>query len=321
MTELTMQQVSYRYEDAGVDGITCRLPSGKVTALVGASGSGKTTILKLMAGFLQPASGSIALDGQCIANASSMLAAHKRRIGLVFQQHALFPHLTAAKNILFGMDLSKTQQQARLEQLLAELHLEPLANRYPHELSGGEQQRVALARALAAHPRLLLMDEPFASIDTALRRTIRSQCMDTLQKAGITTLIVTHDAEEAMELASHILVLHEGKLVQEGTPHEVYFKPVHEKAAALFGEINHITDSKLIQALSGDHTHSPLIRPEALCFADSPGALAGSVLHSYFRGNHRIVSVQLTDWPVALKVHTHAHDYTPGQAVRVAKAT
>lgn len=318
MAELTVNDIAYDYADAGVAGITFALESGSVTGLVGASGSGKTTILKLIAGFHTPRSGEIRIGGKRVAEAGRALAPHKRGVGLVFQQHALLPHLNVADNILFGCKESGPARAGTLERLLADFHLEHFAERFPHQLSGGEQQRVALARALAAKPSVLLMDEPFASIDSVLRRAIRQECISVLRKTGVTTLIVTHDAEEAMELADQIVVLESGRIAQVGTPHDVYFHPKTMQVAGLFGEMNRITDGNLIRALGGPDSPELLLRPELLEITPQASAISGVITHTHFRGNHHIVCVQLAGFSQQIKVHTHRNDYASGDRVNIA---
>jgi len=292
MASLLVGHVSYHYTGFALEDVSLSLPSGSTSALVGASGSGKTTILNLIAGFIMPSSGRILIGGQCVAENGQGLAANKRGVGLVFQQHALFPHLKVADNILFGCPQSGEARQHILESLLADFHISALAERYPHELSGGEQQRVALARALAAGPRILLMDEPFSSIDTALRRDLRLECMEVLRAAGVTSLMVTHDAEEALELAEKIWVLDQGKLVQSGSAQQLYFEPASERVASLFGEVNCITDPLVIRALGGGEAKQLLIRPESIRVSKEAGALQAAVIRAYFHGNHYLAHIR-----------------------------
>lgn len=316
MAQLELHDVAFGYDDPLVRDISFAVESGGVAALVGASGSGKTTILKLIAGFLTPQQGSISIAGKTVADARHSLAPNKRHVGLVFQQHALLPHLTAGANILFGYRDHGVKRESLLETLLADFRIAHLADRYPHQLSGGEQQRVALARALAARPSILLMDEPFASIDSVLRRAIRQECIQVLRRSGVTTLLVTHDAEEAMELADRIIVLDQGTIQQTGNPHEVYFHPKTMQVASLFGEINRIADPALIAQLGGTPGLSEmLVRPESLEFSETPTALSGLITHTHFRGNHHIICVQLGGYAAQLKVHTHHHGYRSGAQV------
>ncbi len=311
MASLLIEQLSYRRSAFALEGISLSLASGSTASLVGASGSGKTTLLNLIAGFIMPESGRIMIGGQCVAENGHGLAANKRGVGLVFQQHALFPHLRVEDNILFGCPQSGAARQHVLQGLLSDFHIAPLARRYPHELSGGEQQRVALARALAAGPRVLLMDEPFSSIDMALRRELRLECLEVLRRAGVTTLIVTHEAEEALELSDQVYVLEQGRMVQVGSPEQVYFEPASARVASLFGEVNIITDPQVAAALGGDGAAMLLVRPESLHVSKESGALGGEVIRAYFHGNHYLAdfrpqgseSVITLELPSSMKLH------------------
>jgi iron(III) transport system ATP-binding protein len=208
--------------------------SGEVLALLGPSGSGKSTLLKLAAGLEPLQSGSIALPGMMVLPAACP-APEKRPTCLVFQQHALFPHLTVAENVAFGLDaLPPGERQARVREALAAAGLEGLEGRYPHTLSGGQQQRVALARALAPQPAVMLMDEPFASVDALLARRLREEARATLRASHATTLLVTHDPEDALALADRVAVIVEGRIVQVGAPEELWAHPAHPFVAEVF---------------------------------------------------------------------------------------
>lgn len=208
MSRVELHEVTYRYSHGGVSDLSFHIPESEVACLLGASGSGKTTVLKLIAGFLKPQSGHIKLGDAVIADARHAMPPQARRIGLVFQHHALFPHLSVAGNVLFGCRRKQQgEKKAMLDTLLEDFGIAQHRDRYPHEISGGEQQRVALARAIAAEPTLLLMDEPFSSLDTGLRLRIRQQCLDVIQHRKLTALIVTHDEQEATAMGKHILRL------------------------------------------------------------------------------------------------------------------
>lgn len=209
MSSIELQKVTYLYARKGavrkgVSNASLHVPHGHVACLLGPSGSGKTTILKLIGGFLLPQEGDILLDGKIMTD----VPPQKRHIGMVFQHHALFPHLTVEKNILYGCpEKNKGQREEIVSKLLADFHIAAHRKHYPHELSGGEQQRVALARAIASQPRLLLMDEPFSSLDQALRRQVREECLSIIRRHCLTTLIVTHDEEEAKVIGDIIIRL------------------------------------------------------------------------------------------------------------------
>jgi osmoprotectant transport system ATP-binding protein len=219
-----------------VEGISFGVPRGQLLALVGGSGSGKTTTLRMLNRLIEPSSGTVLLDGE----RTSALQEHvlRRRIGYVFQGIGLFPHLTVAQNIgvtpsLLGWDA--TRIEARVTRLLNLMELdEQLAQRFPHELSGGQQQRVAFARALAAHPRVLLLDEPFAALDPLTRERLQRRFRELQRELQVTTVFVTHDMVEALTLADRIAVMREGRLIQIGAPHELLSSPVDDYVAALF---------------------------------------------------------------------------------------
>ena len=212
--------------------ISLSLQDGEILCVLGPSGSGKSTLLRIIAGLEPMQSGDITLDSALMANSAHCPPPEQRPIGLVFQDHALFPHLTVAQNVAFGLGrLAATQRDQIVEQLLNRVGLAALAQRYPHTLSGGQQQRIALVRALAPRPRVMLLDEPFASVDTPLRRQLRQDARQELKRAGTTTIMVTHDPEEAMAMADRILVLVEGEAVQLDTPQALWQQPAHRFVA------------------------------------------------------------------------------------------
>jgi iron(III) transport system ATP-binding protein len=212
---------------------------GKILALVGESGSGKTTLLRLISGLESPDSGFIYLDNKILFDKENFVVPEERNIGYVFQDYALFPHLTVKNNIRFGIDnLSSLEQEQRIEEMLDLVNLTDYADRYPSELSGGEQQRVAVARALAMQPKVLLLDEPFSNLDFIRRETLKTELKAILKKTETTAIFVTHDTTEALFLADKIIVLKEGKILQQGTPEKIYNLPVNKYVAAFFGKAN-----------------------------------------------------------------------------------
>jgi iron(III) transport system ATP-binding protein len=234
MSVLSIRSLTKRYgtTEALVD-FNLDIAPGSRTAVVGPSGSGKTTLLRLIAGFERPDGGQITLDGQAIATTVASVPAHRRNIGLVMQEGALFPHLSILDNIRFGIRNERDSHTRALDLLnLVELDRQ-MGARYPHQLSGGQQQRVALARALARRPHLMLLDEPFSALDTALREQMREATARVLAEANVATMLVTHDQDEAMNFADQLLVLRDGHLVQAGRPRDVYAAPV-DLATALF---------------------------------------------------------------------------------------
>ncbi len=200
------------------------IEKGKLAALLGPSGSGKTTILRMIAGLDSPDSGDIIIDGSRV----NALPGSKRGIGFVFQNYALFRYMTVADNIAFGLQVqkkSKAEIKTRVEELLELISMKDLGKRYPHQLSGGQRQRVAFARALAPNPHLLLLDEPFAAIDAKVRRELRTWLREMIGRVGVTSIFVTHDQEEAMEVADTVIITNQGKVEQIGTPEEICLRP------------------------------------------------------------------------------------------------
>jgi iron(III) transport system ATP-binding protein len=219
-----------------LDGIDLAVPAGSRTAIVGPSGCGKTTLLRLIAGFEPPDEGHIKLDGQVLANGGEAVPAHKRGIGLVAQDGALFPHLSIAENIGFGMG-NEDKRAERIAELAYIVGLDKaILRRRPHELSGGQQQRVALARAMAKQPRLMLLDEPFSALDTGLRASMRKAVAELLEAAGIATILVTHDQAEALSFASQVAVMRDGRFSQVGTPRDLYLRPKDRMVAEFLGD-------------------------------------------------------------------------------------
>jgi sulfate transport system ATP-binding protein len=231
-----------------VDDISFEAPEGQITALLGPSGSGKSTVLRMIAGLERPTSGRITLAGQDQTDA----AVQERRVGFVFQHYALFRHMTVRQNVGFGLSVRKEDKGTigeRVDELLELVHLSPFAERYPHNLSGGQRQRVALARALAPHPTVLLLDEPFGALDARVRRDLRHWLDELHRELGVTSLLVTHDQEEALELANRVVVMHLGRIEQVGPPEEIYNEPATPFVAGFVGAANvihgHVRDGHL----------------------------------------------------------------------------
>lgn len=299
MTEplLTLDRVACGYAgQAVVQGLSLALQPGEIGCLLGASGCGKTTTLRAIAGFEPLAGGQIHLSGRCLAKAGFSVAPEQRQIGMVFQDYALFPHLSVAENIAFGLERKPTSQR-RVDELLDRVNLGGLGNRRPHELSGGQQQRVALARALAPSPRLLLLDEPFSNLDVELRRRLSLEVRELLKAQGITALLVTHDQEEAFAVSDKVGVMRDGVLEQWGAPAELYQQPATAWVAKFVGQGYFIPGQIRGQYLDTElgaiplpsdqwaqgSTQHLLLRPEHLVPTADNG-LPCTVVHRYFQG-------------------------------------
>ena len=220
-----------------VDSVNLNIRKGEIFALLGASGCGKTTLLRLLAGFEIPTDGQITIDGEDMQS----IQPYNRPVNMMFQSYALFPHMSVARNIAFGLKqdrIPKADIKRRVEELLELVHMKELFNRYPHQLSGGQRQRVALARSLAKRPKLLLLDEPMAALDKKLREQMQLEVVNIIESVGVTCVMVTHDQEEAMTMATRIGVMHDGKILQSGTPHEVYEYPNCRRTAEFIGTVN-----------------------------------------------------------------------------------
>ncbi|MEM6476860.1 MAG: ABC transporter ATP-binding protein [Pseudomonadota bacterium] len=230
---LEFRHIAHAYgQTRALEAISFTAPEGEITCLLGASGCGKSTLLNLAAGLLGVQEGSVLVGGEVLADSATNPPPEARPVGLVFQDGALFPHMTIAKNVAFGLP---RDQRGKAEAMLNQVGLAGLGARFPHELSGGQQQRAALARAMAPDPQVLLMDEPFASVDIVLRRKLRRDCRRLLRERGATVVLVTHDPEEALDIGDRIAVMEGGRIVQFGTPQELHDRPATASVGAIFG--------------------------------------------------------------------------------------
>lgn len=238
MNALELHSISKSYgSHRALDNVSLSVSTGSRTVIVGPSGSGKTTLLRMIAGFEFPDTGRLSLNGQTLVDSTHEVPAHQRLIGYVPQDGALFPHMTVAANIGFGLASKGRERQERIAELMDSVALDArMADRWPHELSGGQQQRVALARALAQQPRLMLLDEPFSALDTGLRAAMRKLVARLLADAGVTTILVTHDQSEALSFADQLAVMRNGRLVQSGHPLDLYRYPEDEETALFLGD-------------------------------------------------------------------------------------
>lgn len=248
-----------------LDDVNVSIPTGRLTALLGPSGGGKSTLLRIIAGLETADTGSVTIEGV----ESTHLPAQKRNVGFVFQHYAVFKHMTVAKNVAFGLEIrkkSKAEVAARVDELLALVHLSQFAHRLPSQLSGGQRQRMALARALAVEPSVLLLDEPFGALDAKVRKELREWLRRLHDEVHVTTIFVTHDQEEALEVADEIVVINEGRVEQVGTPDQLYDDPANDFVMGFLGEVTHLAGTA--------------VRPHDIDVATSPlyaGAVEGTV--------------------------------------------
>ena len=307
-----------------LDGVDLSVGPGTITAVVGASGCGKTTLLRLIAGFERPDAGIVAVGGQVVVGSATFVVPQRRNIGYVAQDGALFPHLTVGQNVAYGLDGRRSgRARSRVAELLNMVSLpEDYAGRRPHELSGGQQQRVALARALARRPALMLLDEPFSALDTGLRAATRKAVASTLTDAGVTTLLVTHDQEEALSIADQVAVMRDGRFSQVGTPEDVYVTPRDRFTAEFLGEcvllpatVDYATaDCALGRvALHPSDVHGDatvMLRPEQLVATvsdtDAPGS--GRVIASEFLGSDVLLTIELPGGTAPIRVRQASVD-------------
>lgn len=305
---ITLDNVNKRYgETLAVEDISFAVDPGEILVLLGQSGCGKTTTLRLIAGLERPDSGVISINNEIVSGNGKWIAPERRRIGMVFQDYALFPHLTIRQNIAFGLNqIKREQRNKRVKEMLELIELPDKADAYPHELSGGQQQRIALARALAPNPDIILLDEPFSNLDTALRSQVRAHVRDILHETQTTAILVTHDQEEALSLSDEVAIIHRGKLVQVASPHAIYNRPVNKHVAEFIGEANFVPAQaqgmiansplgtvKLFYEKSGNV--ELMIRPEALRLGFDESGTPALVLWREFYGHTQRVGIQLTD--------------------------
>ncbi len=267
--------------------VSFKLEKGDICAIVGESGSGKTTLVRLIAGLERPDHGTIELEGKVVSSLKKLVSPEKRKIGLVFQEYALFPHLTLLENILYGIDKQKNKKE-RAKEMLELVGLTSMEKRYPHQLSGGQQQRVALARALAPNPSLLILDEPFSNLDAMLRMQLRSQVFEIIKKTGVTAIFVTHDTQDALSVADEILILQHGEVIQKDAAANLYIRPNSVYVASLFGntiQLNKELQSAFECPLNANCCHA--IRNESLTInSECEYVTYASVLKKTFLGDN-----------------------------------
>jgi iron(III) transport system ATP-binding protein len=308
VNDLAIEHVTHRFGSVlAVDDARLSVGAGELVCLVGPSGCGKTTLLRVAAGLEPLQEGRVTIGGEVMAEGHVSVSPEDRNVGLVFQDYALFPHLTVRGNIAFGlMKYNTSERNERVRSALERTGMTGFDTTYPHQLSGGQQQRVALARALAPRPRVVLLDEPFSGLDVSLRHRVRDRTARILRDSGIATLMVTHDPEEAMYLADRIAVMDQGRIRQAGTPDEIYLNPADNFVAAFFGDVNKfegvVVNGVVRTALGTVATNGiadgvpveVLVRPEALTLS-SDGEVHGIVTSTRFLGRSSIIDVRLSD--------------------------
>jgi iron(III) transport system ATP-binding protein len=338
---LELRAISHAYgKQVVVKSLSFSLERGVIGCLLGPSGCGKTTVLRCIAGFEQLSAGEIHLGGQIVSGPGAHLPPERRRIGMVFQDYALFPHLTVAENVAFGLHgLSRGQKRARTEELLAVVHLSEAARKYPHELSGGQQQRVALARALAPRPELLLLDEPFSNLDVDLREKLSLEVRDILKGQNATAILVTHDQHEAFAIADEIGIMHGGEIQQWDCAYNLYHKPVNRFVADFVGqgvflegkvlnprqveiELGILTGDIPRECTQGCHlcgrgcAVEVLLRPDDVVH-DDRSRMQAEVVHKAFRGADILYTLRLPGGGTVLSLVPSHHNHQIGEKIGI----
>jgi iron(III) transport system ATP-binding protein len=341
MLQLELAGVVQRYgSHTVVDGVGFRLASGRIACLLGPSGCGKTTLLRCIAGFEEIAAGEIRVHGEIVSRAGHRLPPERRRIGMVFQDYALFPHLSVEENVAFGLARQpQPDAHLRVRQLLATVGLAGQGDRFPHELSGGQQQRVALARALAPRPELILLDEPFSNLDVGLRERLSLEVREILKREGSTAILVTHDQNEAFAMADEIGIMHEGRIQQWDVPYNLYHRPANRFVADFIGqgvllpgvvssgtnvemELGQLVSDMPVECsetCTGCHDGCEvdvLLRPDDVVH-DDRSPLQAEVLHKAFRGAEILYTLRLASGARILSLVPSHHNHALGEHIGI----
>lgn len=319
MSALDIQAISRSFgSTAALTNVTLSVSKGEIICLVGQSGCGKSSLLRIIAGIDVPNQGRVLIDGREASGPDAFIEPEKRNIGFVFQDYALFPHLTAEQNILFGLKASsKADARKRAAEVIEQVGIAHLSTRYPHMLSGGEQQRVALARALAPKPDILLMDEPFSNLDRGLRERIRAETLSLLRKMQTTVIMVTHDPEEALSAGDRVVLMKEGQIVQQGSGYDMHDRPISPYAAEFFCAFN-----KVPGLLSNGHVETPLgrlphtldaadgtpllvyLRPQGIAVHEAGAAVSGRIRDRVLMGEVEQISIEIDGLTELLRIRT-----------------
>ncbi len=328
-TALLCQSLSKSFDGvAAVTDFNLTIRRGQVTALVGPSGCGKTTALRMIAGFETPDQGSITISGHPVAGPSANVPPEKRRVGMVFQEGALFPHASVAQNVGYGLGKDEDRRR-RVDDMLALVGLGHLRDRMPHELSGGQQQRVALARALAPRPEVLLLDEPFSNLDPGLREQVRGEVMGIVREHRVTAVFVTHDQDEALLLGDVVAVMHDGRIEQADAPERVFHQPTTRFVAEFLGTADFLPAEAAGGSIESEIGAVPnpsgangsarlevMVRPDCIeCIPCEDGT--GTIVHREFRGAFHMYRVALESGATVRCLLSHTQDYPVGTRVEV----
>jgi iron(III) transport system ATP-binding protein len=326
VTTLRIAEVSASHRGIPVlHGLDLEVASGTTTAILGPSGCGKTTLLRVIAGFQVPDAGSVTLDDEVVVGPRTWVAPERRGIGYVAQEGNLFPHLTVGANVAFGLPRRERRSSTRIGELLDLVGLSPdLASRQPDQLSGGQQQRVAIARALARRPRIVLLDEPFSSLDAGLRASTREAVADALAHEHVTVVLVTHDQAEALSFADQVAIMHDGRFAQVGSPTEVYGTPADRRSAQFLGDAVFLpgrsSGESVECALGTVPVHAPseagtvelMLRPEQIALHEAADGLpAAEVLSTTFFGHDALVALRLVDSDTVVTSRVTGSDAPP----------
>ena len=341
MTLLQLSDVSLSFgAHRVVRDLSFSLQPGTIACLLGPSGCGKTTVLRAIAGFERVASGEIRLNGEVVSGVAAHVPAERRRVGMVFQDHALFPHLRVAENVGFALrGISEEARARRVAELLATIGLEGQGRKFPHELSGGQQQRVALARALAPRPRLLLLDEPFSNLDADLRERLSLEVRDVLKREGTTAVLVTHDQHEAFAMADEVGVMHDGRIAQWGRPYDLYHRPANQFVADFVGQgvfvAGRVVGAREVEielgrlpasvpedcgpgcaACADGCRVSVLLRPDDVVH-DEAAPIRAEVVAKAFRGAEFLYTLRLASGAHVLSLVPSHHDHAVGESIGI----
>ena len=331
-TALSLQGVGRSFgRDAALSGISLDIRRGEVVSLVGPSGCGKSTLLRIIAGVETADAGQVFIDGREVNGPSTFVEPEARSIGFVFQDYALFPHLTVRDNILFGLKgKPRSEAAASAEEIISRVGIMHLANRFPHTLSGGEQQRVALARALAPRPGIVLMDEPFSNLDQGLREKVRSDTLSLLKSLDTTIIMVTHDPQEALSAGDRVVLMRAGRIVQTGTAYDLHDRPVDAYAAEFFCAFNKVPGvynnghvetviGRFPQSLSREPDSAAMlyIRPQAIALSLDSGDIQARIEGRAFHGEVEQILLRVEGLDMPLKVRTMERLPYGADAVRI----